>query len=46
MVNKIKKKLTFDIYYELYIKLKIYCAKNNVKLKDFINTAIKEKIEK
>ena len=30
----------------LYKKLKLYCIENNIKLKDFVNNAIKEKLEK
>ena len=44
MVNE--KYFTCAIDKELYKKLKLHCIENNVKLKDFINNAIKEKLEK
>ena len=45
--NMIEEKyFTCAVDKELYKKLKLYCIENNVKLKDFINDAIKEKLEK
>ena len=41
-----EKYFTCAIDKELYKKLKLHCIENNVKLKDFINNAIKEKLEK
>lgn len=41
-----EKYFTCCIEKEIYKKLKLYCIENNVKLKDFINNAIKEKLEK
>lgn len=41
-----EKYFTCSIDKELYKKLKLYCIENNVKLKDFINNVIKEKLEK
>lgn len=38
------KKITFDIYCELYKELKLYCVDKDIKLKDFLNNAIKEKL--
>ena len=45
--NMIEEKyFTCAVDKELYKKLKLYCIENNVKLKDFINDTIKEKLEK
>lgn len=41
-----EKYFTCCIEKEIYKKLKLYCVENNIKLKDFINDAIKEKLEK
>ena len=41
-----EKYFTCCIEKELYKKLKLYCIENNIKLKDFVNNAIKEKLEK
>ena len=41
-----EKYFTCCIEKEIYKKLKLYCIENNVKLKDFINDAIKEKLGK
>lgn len=40
-----EKYFTCCIEKELYKKLKLYCIENNIKLKDFVNNAIKEKLE-
>ena len=39
-----EKYFTCCIEKELYKKLKLYCIENNIKLKDFVNNAIKEKL--
>lgn len=41
-----EKYFTCAIDKELYKKLKLYCIENNMKLKDFIKNAIKEKLGK
>ena len=41
-----EKYFTCAVDKELYKKLKLYCIENNMKLKNFINDAIKEKLEK
>lgn len=40
-----EKYFTCAIDKELYKMLKLYCIENNIKLKDFVNNAIKEKLE-
>lgn len=45
-MEKETRKFTFDIDYKVYKLMKIYCANNDIKMKDFINNAIKEKLEK
>lgn len=45
-MDKEAKKITFDIDYKIYKQMKIFCANNDIKMKDFINNAIKEKLEK
>lgn len=41
-----EKYFTCCVEKEIYKKLKLYCIENNIKLKDFVNSAIKEKLEK
>ena len=40
------KRFTCVIDYDVYRKLKIYAAEKNIKIKDLVAEAIKEKIEK
>ena len=45
-MEKEARNFTFAIDYKIYKQMKIYCANNDIKMKDFINNAIKEKLGK
>lgn len=46
MNDKDEVRFTCVLKKDLYKQLKHYCIQNDVKLKEFINEAIKEKLEK
>lgn len=41
-----EKYITFALDKEIYKELKLYCLEYDIKIKDFISNAIKEKLEK
>lgn len=43
---KVEKYITFALDKEIYKELKLYCFEHDIKIKDFISKAIKEKLEK
>lgn len=40
-----EKRTTVHLENELYLKVKVYCIKNNISFKKFINDAINEKLK-
>lgn len=41
---KKSKRVTFDLENDLFYKLKVYCAENEISIKDFVTNLIKKEI--